>query len=97
MAFALVMLSAAWRSAGPREYILSEGHAMVATISKEELKSKIDRGDRFMLVETLAEDSFEKWHLPRAVNVPTERVRELAHSRLPDKNAEIVVYCGSSM
>ena len=66
---------------------------MAATISREELKQKMDRQDPFVLVEALAEESYRDWHLPGAINVPYDKVRELALGRLPDKNADIVVYC----
>jgi len=68
---------------------------MVATISRDELKAKIDRGDRFALVETLPEAAFQKAHLPGAVNLPPDRLRELAPRLLPDKGAQIIVYCAS--
>jgi len=68
---------------------------MVTTISRDELKAKMDRGDRFTLVETLPEAAFKKAHLPGAVNLPPDRVRELAPRVLPDKGAEVVVYCSS--
>ena len=68
---------------------------MVATISRDELKQKIDRGDPFQLVETLPEPRYREWHLPGAVNLPPDRVKELAPKLLPDKSADIVVYCGS--
>jgi rhodanese-related sulfurtransferase len=66
---------------------------MTATISRDDLKAKIDRHDNFKLVDALAEEAFQDAHLPGALNVPAARVRELAPQRLPDKNAEIVVYC----
>jgi rhodanese-related sulfurtransferase len=68
---------------------------MGATISREELKEKIDRGDDFILVETLAPHAFEHAHLPGAINLPPDLVKELASTVLPDKGAEIVVYCAS--
>jgi rhodanese-related sulfurtransferase len=68
---------------------------MVATISRDELKEKIDRGDRFYLVETLPEFMYSQGHLPGAVNLPPNRVRELAQGVLPEKGAEVVVYCAS--
>jgi len=68
---------------------------MVATITRDELKGKIDSGDDFRLVETLAPHAYEHAHLPGAVNLPPDRVRELAPKLLPDKGAEVVVYCQS--
>jgi rhodanese-related sulfurtransferase len=64
----------------------------VATISREELKEKIDRGDEFALVDTLAEQFYRHSHLPGAINLPLEEIGR-AEEALPDKDAEIVVYC----
>jgi rhodanese-related sulfurtransferase len=66
---------------------------MVATIEREALKAKIDRGEKFTLVETLAEAAFCQGHLPGAVNLPPDRVKERAQEVLPDREAEIIVYC----
>ena len=65
------------------------------TVSREELKGKMDRGEGFTLVETLAEVAYRHEHLPGAINLPPDRVRELAPRLLPDKGAEIIVYCAS--
>ena len=69
---------------------------MVATISRDELKQKLDRGDRFKLAETLPEYMYRERHLPGAVNLPPNQVKELAPTLLPDKGADIVVYCGGA-
>ncbi len=68
---------------------------MVKTISRDELKSKIDAGDDFLLVETLPATTFAHAHLPGAINLPPERLAQTAPKLLPDKNADIVVYCAS--
>jgi rhodanese-related sulfurtransferase len=65
------------------------------TISRDELKAKMDRGETFTLVETLAPVAYAHAHLPGALNLPPDRVRELAPGLLPDKAAEIIVYCSS--
>lgn len=60
------------------------------TISREDLKAKIDSGDDFVLLEVLPEGAYRRGHLPGAVlfqdmsSVP---------GLLPDKGAEIVAYC----
>jgi rhodanese-related sulfurtransferase len=68
---------------------------MVATIEREELKRRMDAGGEFLLVETLAPVAYAHEHLPGAINLPPDRVRELAPQLLPDKSAEIIVYCSS--
>ena len=68
---------------------------MPKTISRDELKLKIDRHDEFLLVEILPETAYHHAHLPGAINLPLEKVVKLAPTVLPDKYAEIVVYCAS--
>ena len=61
-------------------------------ISREELKEKMDRGDQFFLVDTMEEPYYRHSHLPGAINIPLEEI-ERATEVIPDKDAEIVVYC----
>jgi rhodanese-related sulfurtransferase len=68
---------------------------VVATVEREELKTKLDRGDDFVLVEALPEKYYRRAHLPGAVNLPPDRVRELVTELLSGKDTEVVVYCGS--
>jgi rhodanese-related sulfurtransferase len=63
------------------------------TITREELKEKVDRGDDFVLLEALSEDSFRRVHLPGAIRFKdTSKAPEV----LPDRSALIVAYCSSS-
>jgi len=68
---------------------------MSKTISRDELKQKIDRKDDFTLVETLPKMAYDHAHLPGAINLPPDQLNVLAPTLLPDKNADIVVYCAS--
>ena len=61
----------------------------VGTISREDLKAKLDREDDFVLVESLSEEQYQHAHLPGAVNIPPYRERELAGELIPDKDADI--------
>ena len=62
------------------------------TITREELKEKMDRGDVFVLLEALGETSYQQAHLPGAIRF---KDTSLAPELLPDKSAEIVAYCSS--
>ena len=68
----------------------------VDTITLAELQAKLDRGDAVTLVEALPPMYYEDTHLPGAINIPHDQVEELAPRLLPDKNAEIVVYCANA-
>jgi rhodanese-related sulfurtransferase len=65
---------------------------MDATITTKDLKAKLDR-KQITVVETLAPERYREAHIPGAVNIPPERIKELAPQVLPNKNAEIVTYC----
>ena len=67
----------------------------VERISREELKANLDRGEDVVLVEALGEAGYDEAHLLGAINIPYDRVDELAPSMLPDKGAQIVVYCSN--
>lgn len=62
------------------------------TISRRELKEKVDRGDEFLLLEALGEASYNRAHLPGAVRFrDLDQVSDLA----PDRTTEIVAYCSN--
>jgi len=65
---------------------------MEETISTEDLKAKLER-KQVTVVETLAPERYREIHLPGALNIPPERINELAPQLLPNKDADIVTYC----
>ena len=66
---------------------------MDSTISTKDLKSKLDKNQAITVVETLAPERYREAHLPGALNIPPERIKELAPQLLPNKDAVIVTYC----
>ena len=70
----------------------SEEIRMESTISTNDLKSKLDQ-KQVTVVETLAPERYREAHIPGALNIPPERIKELAPQLLPTKDAEIITYC----
>ncbi len=68
---------------------------MAKTITRDELHSKIERGDDFVLLETLPPKSFANGHLPGARNLPVEEIGRRASELIPSTESEVVVYCAS--
>ena len=66
---------------------------MTETITRDELREKIERGDAFALLEVLPLGYWRKHHLPGARNLPPDQVRALAPQLVPDPATEIVLYC----
>jgi len=69
--------------------------AMTDLISRTELEAKLDRGDDFFLIDTLPESAYRKNHLPGAINIRSDDILAEAPKRIPDRDADIVVYCGN--
>lgn len=69
---------------------------MTRTITRENLLQRLDATPRPVLIEALPERYFRDGHLPGALHMPHDTVRDLAPSAVPDKAAEIVVYCASA-
>jgi hypothetical protein len=70
--------------------------SMEPTISTKDLKARLDRKDAVKVVETLAPERYREAHIPGALNIPPEKIKELAPQLLPNKHAEIVTYCTST-
>jgi len=68
---------------------------MLKQIDREELLGKLVGKTKPVLVEALPEKYWRDWHLPGARHLPHDEVDALAPKVLPDKTAEIVVYCAS--
>lgn len=68
---------------------------VVTSISRSEIKEKLDRGASVILVEALPPRYYEDMHLPGAINIPHTEVEALAPKMLPDKSAEIITYCAN--
>ena len=62
------------------------------TITREELKAKMDSGEDLVLLEVLSEDSYRRAHLPGAIRFQDV---SLAPEILPDRSARIVAYCSN--
>jgi len=66
--------------------------ADVRTITREDLKAKMDRGDDLVLLEVLGEGSSRHGHLPGAIRAQDQKA---AMGVVPDKSAFVVAYCSN--
>ena len=83
--------------AGPRARLRSvyaRGVAL-AEIDRDTLWRRIQEGASLVLVDALGPVSYGAAHLPGAVNIPPERVDDLAERRIPKLDTEVVVYCAN--
>jgi len=82
-------------SQGNSAAVLSGVSSDVPEISRQDLRRRL--GDPALtIVDVLPESSYVEWHIPGALSLPLELVASRARELLPDRGAEIVVYCGNS-
>lgn len=68
------------------------------TITTQDLKEKLDRGEDLLLIDVLPADSYRQNHLPGAINISVgedDLVEQVEEKAGGDKDQEIVVYCNS--
>jgi rhodanese-related sulfurtransferase len=74
--------------------IVDDAKSRVRETNVEEVKKKIDGGEKFVLVDVREESEFAKDHLPGAIHLGKGIIERDIEARVPDLNAEIVLYCG---
>jgi Rhodanese-like domain len=73
--------------------IVTQDASRPGEISRAELQSRLRVGT-LKLVDVLPNESYAMGHIPGAINLPSESIATRAPELLPDRQAEIVVYCG---
>jgi rhodanese-related sulfurtransferase len=69
---------------------------MTQTITRQDLKAILDAGEPITLIEALPSRYYQAGHLPGAINIPHDEIRERAASVLSNKEQAIVVYCANT-
>ena len=64
-------------------------------VTADDLNKKMQSGKPVIVVDVLDAKSYESSHIKGAISLPVKDIETLAAKLLPDKSAEIVVYCGS--
>jgi len=74
--------------------IVDDAKTRVREVNVEDVKKKMDRGGKFTLVDVREESEFAKDHLPGAIQLGKGIIERDIETRVPDLDAEIVLYCG---
>jgi len=74
--------------------IVDDARGRVRECSVDNVKARLDRGDRFLLIDVREESEFAKDHLPSAVHLGKGIIERDIEARVPDLTAPMVLYCG---
>lgn len=74
--------------------IVDEARSRVKETTVNEVKGKLDRGEKFTLIDVREESEFAKDHLPGAIHLGKGVIERDVETRVPDLNTLMVLYCG---
>jgi rhodanese-related sulfurtransferase len=74
--------------------IVEDAKKRVREVGIDDIKAKLDRGDKFVLVDVREESEYAKDHLPEAIHLGKGIIERDIEERVPDLNTPIVLYCG---
>ena len=64
-------------------------------LTAEQAKARMDSGDEVIILDVRTPEEYGQGHIPGAVLLPVSNITSDALELLPDKDAEILVYCRS--
>jgi rhodanese-related sulfurtransferase len=74
------------------DMLSGEFKLLMNLISGEELKQKLDRGDKFKLINALGEWAFNAKHIPGSINI--SKIEDAKKKLNPSD--EIIIYCSNT-
>jgi rhodanese-related sulfurtransferase len=74
--------------------IVEDARSRVNEISLEDVKSKLDHAETFLLVDVREESEYAADHLPGAVHLGKGIIERDIEKRVPDPATPMVLYCG---
>jgi rhodanese-related sulfurtransferase len=74
--------------------IVDDARKRVRETDVDAVKSRMDRGDKFLLVDVREESEFARDHLRGAIHLGKGIIERDIEARVPDLSSEMVLYCG---
>lgn len=74
--------------------LVQDAKKRVREVTVDDVKRRLDRGEKFLLVDVREETEWAKDHLPGAVHLGKGVVERDVEQKVPDTGADLVLYCG---
>jgi rhodanese-related sulfurtransferase len=74
--------------------IVEDAKQRVRETNVDEVKARLDRGEKFVLVDVREDREFDADHLPGAVHLGKGIIERDIEGKYPDLQTELVLYCG---
>jgi rhodanese-related sulfurtransferase len=74
--------------------IVEDAKKRVREVTVDQIKAKLDHGEKFTLVDVREESEYAADHLPGSIHLGKGVIERDVEARVPDPNAALVLYCG---
>ena len=78
----------------PAAKLVEETRKSIQETTVDEIKARLDRGDKFLLVDVREESEFARDHIPGAIHLGKGVIERDIEQRVPDTATPLVLYCG---
>jgi rhodanese-related sulfurtransferase len=74
--------------------LVNEAKKRVEETTVDDVKAKLDRKQKFLLIDVREESEYAKDHLPGAIHLGKGIIERDIEERVQDHNATMILYCG---
>lgn len=74
--------------------LVNESKKQIKEYSIQDVVEKHRRGDKFHLVDTREDSEWDKGRIAGAIHIGKGVIERDIETKIPDKNADVVLYCG---
>ncbi len=74
--------------------LVEDAQTRIREVGIPEIQARLERGDRFRLIDVREDGEWARGHLPRAEHLGKGIIERDVETQIPDTSAEIVLYCG---
>ena len=74
--------------------IVEDAKKRVREVTIDDVKAKLDRKEKFLLIDVREESEYAADHLPGAIHLGKGIIERDVENRVPDQNTPVVLYCG---
>ena len=74
--------------------LVNDAKSRVKQTVPEEVKARLDKGEKLLLVDTREDNEWDNGHVAGAIHLSKGIIERDVEAKVPDKKQEIILYCG---
>jgi rhodanese-related sulfurtransferase len=74
--------------------IVEDAKKRIRETTVDQVKAKLDRGEKFLLIDVREDNEYAKDHLPSAIHLGKGIIERDVEERVPNLDTPMILYCG---